>query len=118
MSFLRFAARLEHLDVAGVYAWPSRFCSSGLGSNRSIWLGPPTCISMMTDRARGREVADAAAGGRSRPVAPGRRRDARHVGLSSRVASASVPKPSVACSKKWRRPTARRSIRARAEIAR
>ena len=31
-------------------------CSSGLGSNRSIWLGPPFCMSRITALARGAEV--------------------------------------------------------------
>src|SRR5947209_5190506 len=43
---------------------PPRFCSSGLGSKRSIWLGPPFCMKWTIARAR--------AGGRGDPALPGR----------------------------------------------
>ena len=33
------------LDFAGVIRLPSRFVSSGFGSNRSMWLGPP-CMNI------------------------------------------------------------------------
>ena len=36
--------------LAGI-GWPDSLFNSGLGSNRSIWLGPPSIKSQMTDFA-------------------------------------------------------------------
>ena len=47
-----FAPRLEHFDFVAIYgACVTR--DAGLGSNSSIWLGPPFCSSMITALARG-----------------------------------------------------------------
>ena len=77
--------------------WPSRVCSSGLGSNRSIWLGPPFCISMITALARGGEVPGPRPQIDTRPCATACRPPAAPRPPAG-AASASVPNPSVACS--------------------
>ena len=41
--------RLNELGVT----WPASFSSSGFGSKRSMWLGPPSMNSQMTAFARG-----------------------------------------------------------------
>src|SRR5262249_15838323 len=43
--------------------WPWRFFSSGLGSNRSMGLGPPTMNMKMTDLARAGKWGGRAASG-------------------------------------------------------
>ena len=45
------------VNDAGI-GWPSRRFSSGLGSSRSMWLGPPCWKSWITARARGRIGGD------------------------------------------------------------
>ena len=45
------------------YGLPWYFVRAGLGSNRSIWLGPPCWNRQMTDLACGFEAATAPAGG-------------------------------------------------------
>ena len=42
-----FAAGLEHLDLGRIHLAVAAI-ESGLGSNSSIWLGPPFCMSMIT----------------------------------------------------------------------
>src|SRR5436189_6420200 len=37
----------------GGTGWPAYFINSGLGSNRSTWLGPPSIKHQMMDLARG-----------------------------------------------------------------
>ena len=43
--------------------WPCRRASSGLGSNRSTWLGPPTMNRKMTASARAGKCGGRAASG-------------------------------------------------------
>src|SRR3954447_8844660 len=53
--------------------FPLHFCSSDLGSNRSIWLGPPFCMKCTTALARGGECPPPrrrAFGGGEPPPAP------------------------------------------------
>ena len=46
-------ASFRSLVIAGGSGLPCHFCSSGLGSNRSIWLGPPSMNRKMTFFALG-----------------------------------------------------------------
>src|SRR5262245_829641 len=41
-------ASLSPLVIDSGRDWPCHFCNPGLGSNRSIWLGPPSMNSRMT----------------------------------------------------------------------
>ena len=77
---------------------PFHFCSSGLGSNRSSWLGPPSIKRNMTFFALGANCGSFGASGLAEGsvLAP---RPSR----SSRLASAIVPMPPAQSRKKLRR---------------
>ena len=77
--------------------WPAYLARSGLGSNKSMWLGPPCMNSQMTRLARG---AKCGCRGASGSVAPGQ---AARASCCIRPAKAKPPIPPPAFSKNCRR---------------
>src|SRR5262249_42498742 len=77
------------------YGWPWYLVRAGLGSKRSIWLGPPCWNRQMTDLARGFAAKRAfviAGRGEPKPVpVPPRASPARDSSWSSRHDRPSVP---------------------------
>src|SRR4051812_22713202 len=83
--------------------FPASFSSSGLGSNRSTWLGPPSMNSQITDFAVGLKCGGFGFSG-STEAGP-----AADAPLSaSRDPSASAPRPDPALARKSRRERGRR----------
>ena len=74
---------------------PSHFSSSGFGSNKSSWLGPPSMNRKITFLAFGANIGALGASGFVSTVAP-------YPSLSSRFASAIVPIPPAQLRKKSR----------------
>src|SRR5713101_1359183 len=85
--------------------WPSYFFRAGLGSNVSMWLGPPTMNRKITDLAFGAKFGGLAASGFTLIAALAGFPNSD--GLLSSDPSAIAPKPCPARARMSRRVTAR-----------
>ena len=100
LSFWMKAKRTSLVSDSGIF-WPFSSLSLGFGSNRSIWLGPPSMKKKMQALARGAKcggTAGLAAGALAIADSAARSPSARNSD-----ARASVPMPLAAVARKSRR---------------
>ena len=88
-------ASLRSLVIDGGSGLPCHFCSSGLGSNRSIWLGPPSMNRKITFFALAGKCGFRGASGfgasRSSPQPPEQVRQRHHADAAAGIAKKRAP---------------------------